>query len=181
MKYQPPDTQRVCDAKRVILGIIAEAGGEFVGAGRLNKAFWLAHVLHWKSQDGVLTRYPIVKLKDGPGIDRREALINELHREGKLEISRYRLRGQKYTLVGEAPRLTPAERESISAALKTLGGRGYTAISKLSHDKSVSWNDAEMGEELDYMLDAMGPAEVQRIRDSFKKAKGDFELAFSGG
>jgi hypothetical protein len=182
MDYQPDNQEATREqAKRIILGIIAEAGGQFIGACRLNKAFWLAHVLHWEHQEGVLSEHPIVKLRDGPAIDRRESLLKELASEGKIDISRYGVRGQRYTLKGGAPALTAAERESIGTALKRLGGRGYKTVSDFSHDRSISWKDAAIGRPMDYMLDAMDPVEVARIRQSFKDFRGAIDLALQGG
>lgn len=161
-------------AKRLILGIISEAGGRFVGASRLNKAFWLAHLYHWKHHPGRLSSYPIVKAKDGPAIDDRKGLIQELVHAKKIEKKTYKDRGEIYILVGKPPALSPFESDSISRALKTLGGLGYEQLSEQSH--LASWHQAKMGEEQAIYLDVESATIINEAAKHRREA--DKELGF---
>ena len=58
-------------AKQVICAIVEAAGGKLEGQVRLYKAFYYAHLYCWENAaEGVLTDYPIVRMPNGPGIDR---------------------------------------------------------------------------------------------------------------
>ena len=68
-------------AKRLILEILRQAGGE-IEKTKIFKAFWLAHLYYSKIAPGYLTDWPIVRMPNGPGIDRGDQLIVELIHSG---------------------------------------------------------------------------------------------------
>src|SRR5437667_11993892 len=70
----PPNRER---AKRLILEILRQSEGG-LGKTQLFKAFWLAHLYYFKMAPGYLTDWPIVRMPNGPGIDRADRLILDL-------------------------------------------------------------------------------------------------------
>lgn len=166
------------EAKNIVLGILEEAGGTLIGASRLNKAFWLAHLIYWQEHEGRLSSHPIVKLPDGPGIEWREEILRQLTDEGRIQRSTFKKRGEKYQLIGDGPTLSDSERQAIGKALKVLGARGYKGLSEWSHRQS--WKAAELGEQQDYYLDLLTDDQVEQIRSSYSETKRVFEQALKG-
>ena len=158
------------DAKRILVGIIHEAGGEFAGKTRLYKAFWRAHLEHWRAGHGALTLRPIVHMPRGPGIDGGNGILRQMIRE-KTIASRARLKITRlevvYTLVNpDAVSINANEREAIRSALSWLGDRGAVDASEDSHRTSRSWREAEQqgrtGCELSIYLDLLSDEEYDR-------------------
>src|ERR1035437_4824476 len=73
-------------AKRIICAIIQEGGGHLESQVRLYKAFYWAHLAYWGMYEGILSSYPIARMPNGPGVDRGEDLLFELHAEGLISI-----------------------------------------------------------------------------------------------
>src|SRR5262249_11867399 len=71
-------------AQDVILEILRSADGEWTGKARLFKAFYFAHLYYASERPGRLTDWPIVRMPQGPGIDRSEELFEELKEQGQL-------------------------------------------------------------------------------------------------
>lgn len=162
-----PDADK---AKRVILEIIAAAGGEFSGKTRLYKAFWYAHLYFWEEEARQLTSYPIVHLPFGPGIDEGEVLLADLVRGGALHIDRI-FNGpfpeSRYRLSGTFPVNTddPVHRVALKA-VEYLMGRSATEISQCSHEESRAWQITDNGKPMDIYLDFLSDDEFQRVRNT---------------
>lgn len=158
-------------AKRVIVGIIQEAGGKFERKLALNKAFYYAHLHFWREGHGVLSHYPIVKLPMGPAIDKSDSLLGELSSEGLIEItlddSYVKEYGQgepqqNFRLVsGHTVELTVAEREAIKVGIDKVKDLATKQITSKSHGRS--WDAAKMGKRQDIYLDAMNEEEFQKL------------------
>src|SRR5438876_6783453 len=140
-------------AKRMILEILRQAGGE-LGKTKLFKAFWLAHLYYFKIAPDYLTDWPIVRMPNGPGIDRADRLILELVQSGHVERSHIpkgpfteincRLTGKP--MDGE---LLSNAVDAIRTAVTDVKNCSAEAISELSHDFSRSWKNTPNGSELD--------------------------------
>ena len=65
-------------AKKVIVEIIRQAGGELTATARLYKAFYFAHLYYAETAPGYLSDWPIVKMPTGPGIHSCGGLVLEL-------------------------------------------------------------------------------------------------------
>lgn len=156
------------EAKDAILDLIAAAGGVFNGKVRLHKAFYFAHLFHWRDAAGVLTAHPIVRAPQGPFIDGAEGLLAELEQEGVLAIgaapvgpfleSIYHLQVSR-----TVDRATPRGR-AIYQAVDFVLNRSAAELSDLTHEHSVSWQTTDNGREMDIYLDVLPPDELAAMR-----------------
>lgn len=159
------------DAKRIIVGIVHEAGGVFTGKTRLYKAFWKAHSIYWQQNGRHLTDHPIVHMTRGPGIDGGDRLLRELvKKDRRLEnppvimswSERYRL------AAGADVKLSGLERAAIRDALSWLGDSTATECSQRAHKESREWREAEeakrSGVELNYELDSIPDDRLAQMR-----------------
>jgi hypothetical protein len=155
-------------AKRLILKILAISGGQLEAVSRLNKAFYAAHIIYWRDRQGVLTDYPVVKLPNGPGIDRFEELLEELESDGLIE----RVEGTKgpykqtSVILKAAVHVDPSEPdfEAIRRAVRWVKGHTTRELSDWTHDQPSYIGQPEMGHEQAIYLDALKEEEYERIR-----------------
>lgn len=71
-------------AKKIIVEIIRQAGGKWIGKTKLYKAFYFAHLYYFESAPDYLSDWPIVRMPNGPGIDSGDELLRELAATGVL-------------------------------------------------------------------------------------------------
>lgn len=154
-------------AKRVILEIIRQAGGE-IGKTKLFKAFWLAHLFYSKKAPGYLSDWPIVRMPKGPGIDRADSLLNELIATGNVRRT-HQPKGP-FTEINcsltEKPIDTDLPQSAVLAvkeAVEYVCSHTAESISDLSHEFSRSWNNTPDGEELNIYSDLI-PDDVYEER-----------------
>src|SRR5580698_7436602 len=76
------------DAQRVVVEIIRQAGGTWDGKTKLFLAFYFAHLYYAGHEPGILTAWPIVRLPQGPGMDKSAMLLQGLVKSGYLLIER---------------------------------------------------------------------------------------------
>ena len=150
-------------AKAIIVEIIRQAGGRFRNKTNLFKAFWRAHVAYASSHLLPLSDWPIVRMPQGPGIDRFDQLIGELMAEGVVETEEEPC-GEFTRIVfhlateGEGD-LGPDEIEAIRAGVDAVSGQTAARVSDDSHDESRAWQGAKNGDEIDVFLDVMSDEE----------------------
>jgi hypothetical protein len=144
-------------AKRVIWEILHQAGGE-LGKTKLFKAFWLAHLYYCKMARGYLTNWRIVRMPNGPGIDRADRLLHELAQSGYL-VQSHQPRGPfieincQTGVKAMADELPTAAVEAIKAAVADVKQYSAGEISEWSHEFSRSWKNTPNGSELDIYSD----------------------------
>lgn len=164
----PPADPETENAKQVILDIIAAKGGRFAGKTLLFKAFYLAHLYYWLQAKGILTDYPIVKMPNGPGIDRGDDLLLQLLTEG-LITQEYRQNGPYqetvYVLAKPYP-VDPTDPRHKAAldAIDWIGERTAAEVCRIIHDFSRSWQRASDGEILPIYLDLLSEEEYQKMK-----------------
>lgn len=155
-------------AKRVILELIRQAGGEFVGMTRLYKAFYVAHLLYAENEPGFLTTWPIVRMPHGPGIESGEDLLVELELTGLLDVERVRegpwtTARYKLTDRGLASQpLDPAEQRAVREAVEFVQSKSAVEVSELTHEHSRSWLAARDGQVLNIYIDMIPDDEFRR-------------------
>jgi hypothetical protein len=174
-----PDRLR---AKRVILELLLQAGGE-LGRTRLSRAFWLAHLYYYKKASGYLTDWPIVRMPNGPGIDKAGELLGELRAAGNLTISHEpkgpfteiccRLTDQR--VEGELPEAAVSAVGEAVALVKLLTPE---QLAGLSHDFSRSWNSKPDGVELDIYTDLIPDDQYEEGGNELAQMKRDYEDLF---
>lgn len=156
------------EAKDTICDLIAAADGVMRGKVRLHKAFYFAHLFHWRDAEGVLTAHPIVRAPQGPFIDDAERLIEELRRDEVLSISTAPVGPFQETVYRlEEPRTvdpgTPRGR-AIHQAVELVLNRSAVELSELTHEHSVSWQTTENGREMDIYLDLLSDEQLSEMR-----------------
>lgn len=166
LRVKNPDTDK---AKQILCAIIDAAGGEFASTTRLYKAFYAAHLIHWQNQPGVLSKYPIARMPNGPGIDAGARLLREMADEGLIEIGSEAsgpFQEATYKAVhgkaDEAEPLTEGERRAVQTAVTWVQNRSASELSDLTHVHSRSWANAEDGDILDIYEDALDDEEALR-------------------
>lgn len=155
-------------AKRVILEIIRLAGGTFTNKTNLYKAFYYAHLEYAKNNPAYLSFWPIVKMPNGPGIDDFDALIGELLAQGYLHVETVKtgdfsaLRLELTSAAKSLEQMSDAEMEAVGYGVRQVEGKTATLVSDESHVASRSWNEAQMGQELNIYIDSIPEDEYVR-------------------
>lgn len=156
-------------AKQLICDIIAAAGGRLVGKVRLHKAFYYAHLYYWQRGTGVLTSYPVVRLPFGPAFDDGPRLLAELQSEGKLRVSSQPHGPYKESVFELTQPFqvdpTTVRFQVIEEAVERVKSKSAVELSEETHLYSRSWQDGQMGRELDIYLDLLDDLEIQRISE----------------
>lgn len=154
-------------AKKIIVELVRQAGGQFQNKTNLFKAFWKAHLAYAANNPGYLSTWPIVRMPNGPGIEDFDYLLSEMLYDGWLktdeaEVGPYR--AMVFSLGPSCPPSSlPAEAiEAIRAGVRAVDGKSATAVSDESHSQSRVWREAADGEELDIYLDLMSDADRDR-------------------
>lgn len=144
-------------AKHLVTEIVRVAGGTLRNKVHLYKAFYYAHLYYAQNSLTYLSDWPIVRMPNGPGIDRGDELIAELIAEGILQsrtVSVGPHRAHEYSLVSkQMPDLSLVAIDAIRAAWDFVKGRTANELSEITHEHSRSWRQAKDGEELNLYLD----------------------------
>ncbi len=151
-------------AKKIIVELVREAGGQFFNKTNLFKAFWKAHLAYAANNPGYLSSWPIVRMPNGPGIDDFDLLLSEMLGDGWLTIDEAPVgpyRAMVFSLGPSCPppSLPAAAVAAIHAGLKAVDGKSATAVSDESHRQSRVWRETNNGEAMDIYLDLMDDAE----------------------
>jgi hypothetical protein len=160
-------------AKRIIVELVRQAGGQFQNKTNLFKAFWKAHLAYAANQPGYLSTWPIVRMPNGPGIEDFDTLLSEMLHDGWLTIDEVQM-GQYWAMAFKLgphcppPSLPAGAIEAIKAGIAAVDGKTATAVSDDSHRQSRVWREAKDGEELDIYLDLIPDDERARLDDNFK-------------
>lgn len=154
-------------AKKIIVELVRQAGGEFQNKTNLFKAFWKAHLDYAAKNPGYLSTWPIVRMPNGPGIGEFDHLLAEMLADDWLAIGESQVgpfQAMVFSLGKSAPpaSLPPAAIEAIRDGVKAVDGKAATTVSDESHRQSRVWREAKDGEELDIYLDLMGDEERYR-------------------
>jgi hypothetical protein len=146
-------------AKAIIVEIIRQSGGLFRNKTNLFKAFWLAHVEYARTHATGLSRWPIVRMPNGPGIDKIDVLLGDLMTEEMVRVDQVQV-GEKsafeFELIGEpTATFSDEERHAIREAVSLVAGKSAALVSHESHRQSRSWTEAKDGDRLDVFLDVI--------------------------
>ena len=158
-------------AKRIIIEVIRQAGGSFERKTNLYKAFYHAHLKYAGDNPGYLSRWPIVRMPNGPGIDNFDSLVGELLLTGVLHVGtvmigdKEAVRFELTVLADSVLPMEDAERGAIKFGVDSVAGKTAKQVSKESHDTSRAWRAARDGEELDIYADLSSDEE----HDAFSK------------
>jgi hypothetical protein len=164
-------------AKRVIVELVRQAGGEFQNKTNLFKAFWRAHLSYADANLGYLSNWPIVRMPRGPGIDNFDHLLAEMLTDDWLTIDERQV-GDCTAMVfatGEKSpscTFTAAQVTAIRNGVAAVRAKSARFVSDQSHKDSRVWNEAKDGETLDIYLDLIPDSEREDYGRSIQALSG---------
>lgn len=165
-------------AKNIIVELVRQSpGNELSGKLRLYKAFYFSHLYFTRENCDYLSEWPIVRMPQGPGIDRFSELLHELESEGLLVV-RHEPAGPWQREVfravrGEDLHLDSTQVDAIRKAVEFIDGKHGAQLSDLTHEFSKSWNESNDGEELNIYRDILADEdfdEMKVVGDAFQAA-----------
>lgn len=164
-------------AKRIIVELVRQAGGQFQNKTNLFKAFWKAHLAYAADNPSYLSTWPIVRMPNGPGIGEFDLLLSEMLADGWLAIDETEVGPYRAMVFSLGPNCPPpslpaAAIEAIREGIKAVDGKTAAAVSDQSHRQSRVWREAKDGEELDIYLDLLDDAELDRLEGDFAALAG---------
>lgn len=148
-------------AKRIIVEIIRQAGGQITRKTALFKAFYFAHLFYAESEPGYLSDWPIVRMPHGPGIESANELIKELTDNGFIRTDHTPIGPYKAITFRTTqkelsePELHSAEVAAIRRAVNLVKNMSAAELTDLTHEFSRSWNEAKHGERMDIYVDSI--------------------------
>jgi hypothetical protein len=163
-------------ATAVVLEILRQADGEWVGKAKLGKVFYFAHLYYGAERPGLLTDWPIARLPNGPGIHKGEDLFAELlagalltqeitHEEGPYPEYRYHLTEKGRQATG----LPEDVRHAIGKAVMFCKDKTASELSQITHEHSRSWNAAKDGDVLNIDIDLIPEDEYAKRQQEFRR------------
>lgn len=177
------------EAKQLILQIVASAGPRGLrGRTRLYKALYLAHLYYFAEAGLPLTRWNLVNMPQGPGIDRGSELVQELRAaqllktepasDGPYKTTVYHLgpKAERRKLVLDLRKRT----RSIERAVAYVRARSAATLSEEVHEHSHSWQNTSPGEILDIVLDTMTDEEIAEWSETREKSSRALDSVWHG-
>jgi hypothetical protein len=171
-------------AKKIIVEIVRQAGGQFQNKTNLFKAFWKAHLAYAATQPGYLSTWPIVRMPNGPGIGDFDTLLGEMLEDGWLTIDEVQV-GPYWAMafkLGEhcPPSSLPAAAvAAIREGLQAVDGKTVAAVGDDAHRQSRVWREAKDGEELDIYLDLIDDEERAKLEADLAALKPAVDESYS--
>jgi len=180
-----PDAKDRKLAEQVILEIARQSpGDEIIGKTRVFKAFYLAHLFYADEFPGYLTEWPIVRMPHGPGVEGFDELIAALVRSGILEAETTRVGpypSTKYraTKKGLQQReLSDNAVKAVRQAVEFIEGKTGAQLSDITHEFSISWNEAKDGVELNIYKDLLDDEEHAKMKGAVADLDTELEEAW---
>jgi hypothetical protein len=172
-------------ARQIILEIVRQsANHSLMGRTRLYKAFYFAHLYYLGDFGEFLSGWPIVRMPNGPGIDKFDTLIQPLldrgditarsTRSGPFPTTRFTARREL-----QDTSLSESEVQSIQKAVEYIHDKQAGRLSEITHEYSRSWQESENGDELQISLDLMTDEEVAAVRSQQEEIARDVAAIFS--
>jgi len=180
MEPRLKDKPDVDKAKNIVCALVHLEGGKFKGKTRLNKAFWRAHVYHYRHHSGLLSKYPIARLPEGPGIDDLDEILFSLEREGRVKVTSEKVGTYLevvVSLTSSPPSLESDEEEAVKEAIRWVRGKSAAQVANESHRLSLAWKQAKNGEIIDLAFDALDTQDLKAIEAEQKSMAGHLEWA----
>jgi hypothetical protein len=171
-------------AKKIIVELVREAGGQFQNKTNLFKAFWKAHLAYATNNPGYLSTWPIVRMPNGPGIEDFDYLVSEMLADGWLTLDETQVGPYQAMVFSLGPNCPPPSLstpavEAIRLGVQMVDGKSAAAVSDESHRQSRVWREAKDGEELDIYLDLLDDTERDRLERDFASLSGAITLTYA--
>ena len=172
-------------AELTILEIAKQSSGdEITGKIRLFKAFYFTHLFFACDFPGLLTEWPIVRMPHGPGIEDFDQLIDRLVKHGALETADVKVGpypSTRYRATGQAPPYDPLSPDALSAirtAIEFVANKTGAQLSDLTHEFSISWMEANDGEELSIYKDLQDTEEHAELKAAVDELDSELDRAW---
>jgi len=173
-------------AKQIVIEILRTAGKRLPSKTRIFKAFYFAHLFFAQRSPGFLSDWPVVKMRRGPGIMDGDRILEELVREGLVEVRTIHdpatgpFPAQEYVLKTEVmPDLDLNAVEAIRDAVTFVQNKSVSELTELTHEYSRSWNSAnEIGDELNIYVDLVDDQEFAELQQSLKETESVYQSVF---
>jgi hypothetical protein len=150
-------------AKRILVELVRQAGGQVHSKTRLFKAFWRAHLSYAANNPSYLSTWPIIRTPQGPAIGDFDVLLSEMLHDRWLTIDEVQVGPTWAIAFSLGPSCPPS---TFSAeALEAL--RTGVQASDQPHDDSPIWRETPDGEEMDIYVDLLSPADRERLESNF--------------
>ena len=173
-------------AEDVILEILRNADGAWIGKTKLFKCFYFAHLYYANERPGLLTDWPIARLPQGPGIDKSRQLFAGLVKDGYLTIEvvhegpypedRYRLTEKGR----DAVRPPEDARAAIKEATLFCQPKSAAELTQITHERSRSWIEGKDGDILNIYIDTIPDDEYEKRRCEIEEAEKLMAAALGG-
>ena len=174
------------NARDVVLELVRDAGGEWVGKGKLSKAFYFAHLYYADDRPGLLTDWPIVRRPEGPAIHDGDALLGGLVRDGYLAVHLDRegpYPEYRYRLTDKAAELSPPPgdaREAVRKAAEYALPKSAAELSEITHERSRAWKAGVDGEILNIYVDLIPDEQYREGQAAFDQIERALDEAMRG-
>jgi hypothetical protein len=159
-------------AKKIIVELVRQAGGQFQNKTNLFKAFWKAHLDYAANNAGYLSNWPMIRTQNGPAIGDFDLLMSEMLADGWLTIDEADVGSHRSMLFKLGPSCPPpalpkAAVEAIGEGVKSVGGTLGNGSNDESLRQSRVWRETKDGEEMEIYLDLIGDDERARLEADF--------------
>lgn len=166
-------------AKQIILEIVRQAGGKLDNKTNLFKAFYHSHLKFAESSPGFLSEWPIVRMPNGPGIDKFDVLVGELMAEGHLrttQVQKGNVAAFRFTLTDKpVPDMGADEVMAIRYGVMQVHGKTAAEVSKKSHRRA--WQETSNGSPMNIYVDLIPDEDYERQDRVRKAVDGAFDVA----
>jgi hypothetical protein len=154
-------------AKKIIVELVRQAGGQVANKAKLFNAFWKAHLSYAANSAGYLSTWPLVRTAGGPAIDEFDLLVSEMLSDGWLTLGETQVGPQWAIVFALGPNCPPTSLTSdavaaIREAVQAVDGELQAAHGDEPYRKSRVWRETPDGEEMDIYLDLVPDAERDR-------------------
>ena len=171
-------------AKRVIVELVRQAGGQIQNKTNLFLAFWKAHLHYAANSPGYLSNWRIVRTPNGPAIGDFDYLLSEMLHDKWLTIDEVQLgdrRAMVFSLGSNCPppALPKDAVEAVREGIRAVGDRSNSAMSDESYRQSRVWRETKDGEEMEIYLDLIGDEERAKFDADFAILKRALDESYS--
>ncbi len=170
---------------RLVIAEILRNSPDGINRTKLCKAFYLAHLIYSELATGLLTKWPIARMPQGPGIDHGFELLDELEARGLLQHDEstdgpYRECVYKLTDDATLTELPEPARKAIQDATKFVLPKTASEISALTHEHSRSWIEGKNGQILEIYADLIPDEEYEHRSKQLSQLDSQIDAAFKG-
>jgi len=169
-------------AKQVIVEILRQSKCT-MNKTQVFKTFWLAHLFFTNENRGYLSDWPIVKMPNGPGIDKSQVLFDKIATEYEVKSTWVRTGPFNECLFqpvsDEVVSGLPENAiKAVKEAVDFAANKSAKSLSELSHEYSRGWREKQLGEEIDIYADSITDEEIGHSRAEIAFAREQYQGLF---